>query len=56
MKKPKYIDTELPLESVKEKIMPLTQPVNDECQVIVDLLKLIHEKLKAIENNTFKGY
>ncbi len=53
----KYEDIELPLEikevikSADEKPIPL-----EKDEVIIRLLKLIQEHLKAIERNTFKGY
>lgn len=55
----KYEDVDLPLESKKfiykrEDEKPLH--FDKEDGAIIDLLKLIQGHLKAIEQNTFKGY
>ncbi len=53
----KFEDVELPLQHEQPKNMPVMTPaVDKEHDAIIDLLKLIQGHLKAIENNTFKGY
>lgn len=63
----KYEDVELLLQQGQGKEFPLEPNAvikqNDEMpiplnkdEVIIRLLKLIQEHLKAIERNTFKGY
>jgi len=53
----KYEDVDLPLEQGKGKDMVFMSPaVDKENGAIIDLLKLIQGHLKAIEQNTFKGY
>lgn len=41
-------------ESIEKK--PIAEYIDRENDAVIDLLKLIHERLKAIERNTFKGY
>ncbi len=53
----KFEDVELPLQQGQAKDMPFQPPhVDEENGAIIDLLKLIQGHLKAIENNTFKGF